>query len=246
MYSFPIRTRLPRAHESARASSTFVTAIRRRTSRGVMASIHEDAAGTGAACFEVSSESCGIGGAPLGPADGRQRRPLRHQFASHRRTVAEQYLCDAPVVYPPIDVERFAVLARRGSGGDYITVSRLVRYKRVDLVIEGFRRLPRRRLVVIGEGPERARLARSLPPNVSLLGRVDETDLRGGLAEAASPRRSEVSARLDPLAFFSTNSLPMHSSARSSVSKRRESTQTIAAKTPRSIYLTRLRGCAFG
>jgi glycosyltransferase involved in cell wall biosynthesis len=85
---------------------------------------------------------------------------------------------DADVVYPPVDVERFATAAL---GGDrdprrspYVTVSRLVPYKRIDVIVDAFRELPDRRLVVVGDGPERARLAAALPPNVTLAGRLDD------------------------------------------------------------------------
>jgi glycosyltransferase involved in cell wall biosynthesis len=50
-----------------------------------------------------------------------------------------------------------------------------VPYKRVDLIVEAFRALPDRRMTVIGDGPERARLARRLPSNVTLAGRLSDT-----------------------------------------------------------------------
>jgi glycosyltransferase involved in cell wall biosynthesis len=53
-----------------------------------------------------------------------------------------------------------------------VTLSRLVPYKRVDLIVEAFRRMPNRRLVVIGEGPQFAKLSETATPNITLLGRA--------------------------------------------------------------------------
>ena len=52
----------------------------------------------------------------------------------------------------------------------YVVVSRLVPYKRVDAVVEAFRAMPGRRLVVIGDGPQRAAIEARRPANVRLLG----------------------------------------------------------------------------
>jgi glycosyltransferase involved in cell wall biosynthesis len=78
------------------------------------------------------------------------------------------YRRHARVLYPPVAVERFTV--REVKEDFYVTVSRLVSYKRVDLILKAFARLPDRRLFVIGDGPDRAELARHCPPNVTLLG----------------------------------------------------------------------------
>jgi glycosyltransferase involved in cell wall biosynthesis len=87
------------------------------------------------------------------------------------RRVRKAYRRDAKVIYPPVDTTRAAT---PGPVPDreafYLTVSRLVPYKRVNLLVEAFRRRPDARLVVIGDGPERRRLEASLPPNVTLLG----------------------------------------------------------------------------
>jgi glycosyltransferase involved in cell wall biosynthesis len=53
----------------------------------------------------------------------------------------------------------------------YLSLGRLVPYKRVDLLVETFRQHPTRQLHVIGDGPERGRLLKNLPPNVRFLGR---------------------------------------------------------------------------
>ena len=51
-----------------------------------------------------------------------------------------------------------------------MAASRLVPYKRVDLIVEAFSKMPERRLIVIGDGPERKRIESLAGPNVSILG----------------------------------------------------------------------------
>jgi glycosyltransferase involved in cell wall biosynthesis len=79
----------------------------------------------------------------------------------------------ADVIYPPVDVARFH--AGAGTPDDfYLVVSALVPYKRVDLAIAAAHRLGRR-LLVVGVGPEAARLQGAAGPGVEFLGwRSDE------------------------------------------------------------------------
>jgi glycosyltransferase involved in cell wall biosynthesis len=67
---------------------------------------------------------------------------------------------------------------------NYLSLGRLVPYKRLDLIIEAFRRMPDRELEVLGDGPERTRLEKSLPKNVKLRGRVSEAEVRRALCSA--------------------------------------------------------------
>lgn len=93
------------------------------------------------------------------------------------RRVAKVYRREAQVLYPPVEVDRFR--PREDREEFYLTVSRLVPYKRVDLIVEAFRRLERP-LVVIGDGPERKRLEEAAMgvPNIRFLGRQPDAVLR--------------------------------------------------------------------
>jgi glycosyltransferase involved in cell wall biosynthesis len=95
---------------------------------------------------------------------------------------------DAEVVYPPVDIERFSAAAGARAAtvprADYITVSRLVPYKRVDVLVEAFRGLPDRRLIVVGDGPDRARLEALAVPNVTFIGRQDDAETARQVAAA--------------------------------------------------------------
>ncbi|MEX3926092.1 glycosyltransferase family 4 protein [Paraburkholderia sp. BR10936] len=84
------------------------------------------------------------------------------------RRIRKAYGSEATVVYPPVDVERFEL-------GDqhedfYLIASRMVPYKRIPLIVEAFARMPSRRLVVIGDGADFARVKACATPNVTLLG----------------------------------------------------------------------------
>ncbi len=72
------------------------------------------------------------------------------------RRIQRCYGRDSTVIYPAVTIEPAPVAAARGTA--YVTVSQLVPYKRVDLIVDAFRLLPDRELVVIGDGPERARI----------------------------------------------------------------------------------------
>lgn len=84
------------------------------------------------------------------------------------RRIAEVYRREAVVIPPPIDVGRFQISDEQDDY--YLVLSRLVAYKRIDLAIEACNRT-RRRLLVVGDGPDRQRLARLAGPTVELLGR---------------------------------------------------------------------------
>ena len=94
-----------------------------------------------------------------------------HEFAAISQGVAGRiqsaYRREARVIYPPVEVDRFGCSGRRQ---DYfVTLSRLVPHKRLDLVIEAFSRL-KLPLKVIGEGPERKRLKRQAASTVEFMG----------------------------------------------------------------------------
>lgn len=78
------------------------------------------------------------------------------------------YRRPSKVIYPPVKTDRYRLQVRKED--HYVTVSRLVNYKRIGLMLEAFRAMPARKLIVIGDGPEMPALKAICPPNVSLLG----------------------------------------------------------------------------
>lgn len=94
-----------------------------------------------------------------------------HAFAAISQAIsqriADAYGRTAPVIYPPVDVERFCSNQERGNF--YITVSRLVPHKRMDIIVQTFSKLgfP---LLVIGEGHELKHLQSIAARNIQFLG----------------------------------------------------------------------------
>lgn len=95
--------------------------------------------------------------------------------ANVARRVLELYGREADVLLPPVDTSRFTPYD--GAREHYLSASRLVPYKRVDRVIDAFRSMPERTLLVAGDGPDRARLEASAPTNVRFLGHVQQARL---------------------------------------------------------------------
>ncbi len=98
------------------------------------------------------------------------------------RRIEKAYRRPARVIHPPVDIDAFA--ARSDREEFYVTASRLVPYKRVDLLVEAFARMPDKRLVVVGEGPQLKSLRAKATPNVSLLGYQGFDVLRSHLERA--------------------------------------------------------------
>jgi glycosyltransferase involved in cell wall biosynthesis len=98
------------------------------------------------------------------------------RFAANSSFVQERvFRCfgrESEVIPPPVDVARFAA-ARRNSEDYYLIVAALVPYKMVDVAVEAFRGMDRK-LVVAGKGPMLDELRASAPPNVEMLGWVDD------------------------------------------------------------------------
>jgi glycosyltransferase involved in cell wall biosynthesis len=111
-------------------------------------------------------------------------------FASNSHFVSRRiwkvYRREARVIYPPVELKSGFESNKTQSPvrTTYLSVGRLVPYKRLDLIIEAFRRMPDRNLEILGDGPERSRLQKALPKNVKLRGRVSEAEVGRALCSA--------------------------------------------------------------
>jgi glycosyltransferase involved in cell wall biosynthesis len=114
-------------------------------------------------------------------ANGVDRFITNSHFVARR--VWKIYRRESLVIHPPVDTEFFQP-ASETREDYYLTASRLVPYKCTRLIIEAFAQLPERRLVVIGDGPEFARLKSLSTPNVSMLGQQPDSVVREHMQRA--------------------------------------------------------------
>jgi glycosyltransferase involved in cell wall biosynthesis len=99
-------------------------------------------------------------------ANGVDHFMANSQFIARR--IHKTYRREAVVLYPPVDVSSFEL--DLGKQDFYLTASRLVPYKKIELIVEAFNQMPDRELVVIGDGPDFARIAKKCGKNVKMLG----------------------------------------------------------------------------
>jgi len=100
------------------------------------------------------------------------------------RRVRKAYGREASVINPPVDTAFFTPGRAPRRPDTYLTASRLVPYKRVDAIVAAFAHLSNRRLIVIGDGPQRRRIEAMAPANVTLLGRQPAESLRNHMRQA--------------------------------------------------------------
>jgi glycosyltransferase involved in cell wall biosynthesis len=98
------------------------------------------------------------------------------------RRVGKTYRRPAHVIYPPVDVDSFTL--HESKEDFYLAASRMVPYKRIDLIVEAFAQMPDRHLVVIGDGSEYEKIAAKATPNVALLGYQRDEVLRDYMQRA--------------------------------------------------------------
>lgn len=98
------------------------------------------------------------------------------------RRIMKLYKREAAVIYPPVSVDRFSIGMEKEDF--YITVSRLVSYKKVDMIVRAFNQLPDRKLVVIGDGPELKSLKKIASSNTTFMGFQPEAVIEDMLKRA--------------------------------------------------------------
>ncbi|MFP4162932.1 MAG: glycosyltransferase [Chitinispirillaceae bacterium] len=100
-------------------------------------------------------------------------------YIAHR--IKKCYNREARVIYPPVDVDKFYLSSKKDNY--FITVSRLVPYKRLDIVIKAFNEL-KLPLLIVGDGPCRKQLEKMAGPTITFLGYTSKKELSSLLSHA--------------------------------------------------------------
>jgi len=117
--------------------------------------------------------------------DARSSDGVDHFIAISKfigRRIKRTYRRDSTVIYPPVDVSAFTIGERRDDF--YLTSSRMVPYKKMDLIAEAFTQMPSRKLVIIGDGPQMSKVRAVAGPNVTVMGYQPHSVLRDHLQRA--------------------------------------------------------------
>jgi len=101
------------------------------------------------------------------------------------KRIKKVYRRESIVIYPPVDIEKFHI----GNIGNkrenfFLTASRMVPYKKIDLIVEAFSQMPDKKLVVIGDGPDFQKIKNKAKKNVELLGYQKDDILKEYLQKA--------------------------------------------------------------
>ena len=97
------------------------------------------------------------------------------------RRIWRCYRRDAKVIYPPVNTEDFTFLSQKEDF--YLTVSRLVSYKQVTLIVKAFNQL-KKPLVVIGTGNDMDKILKIAEPNIQILGWQSDDMVKKYMANA--------------------------------------------------------------
>jgi len=98
------------------------------------------------------------------------------------KRINKVYRRSSEVIYPNVEVAEFEVC--RDKEEYYFTCSRMVPYKKIDLIVEAFSKMPDKRLVVIGEGPDMAKIKALAKGNIELMGYQSFDVLKETMAKA--------------------------------------------------------------
>jgi glycosyltransferase involved in cell wall biosynthesis len=92
-----------------------------------------------------------------------------------QQRISDCYGRESTVIYPPVNVDRFSADAKFGDY--YLVLARLVGYRRIDVAVRAFNQLGEK-LVIVGDGPDRAHLEALAGPSISFLGRVSDQEAK--------------------------------------------------------------------
>lgn len=92
------------------------------------------------------------------------------------KRIKKLYDKEAQVIYPPVNCSNFTI-GSNPTGDYYFTSSRMVSYKKIDLIVEAFSKMPDKKLIVGGKGPDFNKIKKMATSNVEILGYLDQPKL---------------------------------------------------------------------
>lgn len=98
------------------------------------------------------------------------------------KRIKKYYGKDSTVIYPPVELDKFRPSEKKENY--YILISRLVPFKRVEIVVQAFNSMPDKKLLIIGDGPEMKNLKSTSNNNIEYLGFVSHDKVVNYLAKA--------------------------------------------------------------
>ncbi len=116
--------------------------------------------------------------------DASTANRVDHYVANSRyiaRRIQKTYGKPSDVIYPPVDVDKFTL--REAKEEFYLTASRMVPYKKIDLIVEAFSQTDKK-LLVIGDGPDMVKIKSKAGKNVELLGFADDETMANLMGRA--------------------------------------------------------------
>lgn len=84
------------------------------------------------------------------------------------KRIRETYRRGSTTIHPNIDISQFALCEEKHDY--YLASSRLVPYKKIDLIIDAFNQMPDKKLVVIGGGPDLQDYRKRAKANIKVMG----------------------------------------------------------------------------
>lgn len=99
-----------------------------------------------------------------------------------RKRIEKVYNREAHVIYPPVDTDYFSLKEEKEEY--YFTVSRMISYKRLDVIVEAFNNMPDKKLIVAGDGPELKKIMKMAKGNVEVKGYLGREEMKDYMQNA--------------------------------------------------------------
>jgi len=98
------------------------------------------------------------------------------------RRINKVYRRESTAIYPPVDTDSFTLETNKDDY--YLTVSRMVPYKKMDKIVEAFSEMPDKKLIVVGDGPDFSKIEKKATSNIELVGFLSSDKIKEYMQKA--------------------------------------------------------------